>query len=123
VATGLAISAGLASRKFPGLLPTALGKYHGDALWAMMVFFGLCALLPTRRTAHLAASALAACYAVEVSQLYHAPWIDGIRANTLGHLVLGSTFNWPDLFAYTAGIVLAAVLDRYVPQWYHHRAE
>ena len=32
---------------------------------------------------------LVLAFAVEVSQLYHAPWIDGIRSTTLGGLVLG----------------------------------
>jgi hypothetical protein len=32
---------------------------------------------------------------VEFSQLYHAPWIDTIRAARIGALVLGSTFNAP----------------------------
>jgi hypothetical protein len=111
-ATSFVMVVGLASREFPGLLPKALGKYPGDALWAMMVFFGLGTLLPTRRTLQLASLALSISYAVELSQLYHAPWIDGIRATTLGHLVLGSTFNWPDLVAYTGGVVIGAVLDR-----------
>ena len=112
LATGLVIAAGLASRKFPGLLPAVLGKYPGDAFWAMMVFLGLCVLLPVRPALHLAALALAICCAVELSQLYHAAWIDGIRATTVGHLILGSTFNWRDLAAYTAGIAVVAALDR-----------
>jgi hypothetical protein len=112
IAIVLTVAAGLASRKFPHLLPVALGKYPGDALWAMMIFFGLATLLPARKTLHLATAALAVCYAVEVSQLYHAPFIDGIRATTLGHLVLGSTFNWPDLVAYAVGVAIAALVDR-----------
>jgi hypothetical protein len=112
LATVLVIATGLVSRKFPGLFPAALGKYPGDVLWATMVFLGWAAILPAWRTPSLAALALATSYSVELSQLYHAPWIDGIRATTLGHLALGSTFNWLDLVAYAAGIALAAALDR-----------
>jgi hypothetical protein len=112
LATCAVVVSGLASRKFPSLLPSVLGKYPGDALWAMMIFLGWAILLPTWRTSSLAMLALATSYAVELSQLYHAPWIDGIRATTLGHLALGSTFNWLDLIAYTAGMAIAAVLDR-----------
>ena len=28
---------GTGSRRFPGLLPQALGKYPGDALWSVLV--------------------------------------------------------------------------------------
>jgi hypothetical protein len=43
----------------------------GDALWAMMIFFGFGALFPTARWMTRAAAALAICAGVEVSQLYH----------------------------------------------------
>lgn len=51
--------------------------------------------------------------AVELSQLYHAPWIDTIRGFRLGSLVLGSTFNWPDIPADAVEILIAALIDRY----------
>jgi len=44
-------------------------------------------------------------------QLYHAHWIDFIRSSRLGHLVLGSTFNTPDLLAYVVGITIAAIVE------------
>jgi hypothetical protein len=49
--------------------------------------------------------------AVEFSQLYNAPWIDALRATLPGRLVLGSTFNWPDLPAYALGVGHAAWLE------------
>jgi hypothetical protein len=50
-------------------------------------------------------------WGVEFSQLYHAPWIDAIRATPPGRLVLGNTFNWPDLFAYALGVGLGAWVE------------
>lgn len=104
VAAAITIALGLASRRFPGLFPAALGKYPGDALWALMVFFALCAWRPDRSTIRLAATALLVSFAVEFSQLIHAPWLDAVRRTTLGHLALGSAFSWIDLLAYTIGI-------------------
>ncbi len=46
---------------FPFLLPAFLGKYPGDALWALMVFCGLAVLFPAARGRRLAAGALAIC--------------------------------------------------------------
>ncbi len=56
---------------------------------------------------------LAVCFAwsIEFLQLYHAPWIDMIRSTRLGRLVLGRTFNSPDLIAYFVGIMLGALAE------------
>jgi hypothetical protein len=110
-ATALVVMLGLASRKVPGLFPAALGKYPGDALWALMVLCIAGAVRPAASTAWLAAVALVISFLVEFSQLYHAPWLDGIRSSTLGHLVLGSAFGWMDLVAYAAGVAVGAAID------------
>jgi hypothetical protein len=55
--------------------------------------------------------ALGFSWSVEVSQLYHAPWIDAIRATIPGKLVLGNTFHWPDLPAYAVGIAIGALIE------------
>ncbi|MBC8126337.1 MAG: DUF2809 domain-containing protein [Gloeobacteraceae cyanobacterium ES-bin-144] len=39
------------------------------------------------------------------------PWLDVIRASRVGYLVLGSTFNWPDPFAYLAGIAIGFLME------------
>src|SRR5207237_49913 len=56
----------------------------------------------------LATVALAYSCAIEVSQLYHAPWIDAIRRTLPGALVLGYGFLWSDLVCYAAGVALGA---------------
>jgi hypothetical protein len=111
-ATVLVIALGLASRAYPQFVPEALGKYPGDALWAMMIFFALGAIATRMRTWQLALTALLICFAVEFGQLYQAPWIVSLRAHPLGHLVLGSHFGWVDLLAYTAGVAIAALVDK-----------
>jgi len=105
------IGLGLASRRFPGMFPEAIGKYPGDALWTMMVFFGLAAIRPALSVWRLTICAALISYVVEFSQLYQAPWIKAVRAHPIGHQVLGSTFNWGDLAAYTVGAVLAMLLE------------
>src|SRR5215217_7086084 len=80
--------------------------YVGDALWAMMVFFGLAFVFRKWSTWQVAAAALAFSVSIEVSQLYHAPWIDAIRNMPLGGLILGFTFVWSDLLCYCVGVGL-----------------
>ncbi len=116
LATASTIALGLASRGFAAQLPTPVGTfvaaYVGDALWAAMVFFGISTLVPRVALRARVAIALAYCVATELSQLYHAPWIDELRATRLGGLVLGFGFLWSDLIAYTIGVAAAAVLAR-----------
>ncbi|WP_426053708.1 DUF2809 domain-containing protein [Janthinobacterium sp. PSPC2-1] len=111
-ATVAVIALGLASRAYPQFLPVTLGKYPGDALWAMMIVFALGALATRMRTWQLASWSLLICFAVEFGQLVQAPWLVELRAHPLGHLVLGSTFGWADLIAYTAGVAVAAFIDK-----------
>ncbi len=108
----LAMAAGLLWRsRFVSLSPF-MTKYGGDALWALLVFFGFGVLFRGITTLRLSLVSLGFAWAVEFSQLYHAPWIDAIRAARVGHLILGSTFNWPDLPAYVLGVATGALIDR-----------
>lgn len=102
--TILVIILGLSSRKFAFALPALLNAYLGDAFWALMIFIGFGFLFSKIETKKLAFISLMFCYGIEVSQLYHAEWIDSIRATTLGGLVLGYGFLWSDLVAYTIGV-------------------
>jgi hypothetical protein len=104
VFTVVVIILGLSSRKFAFALPNLLNDYLGDALWALMIFTGFGFLFPKIETKKLAFISLIFCYGIEISQLYHAEWIDSIRATTLGGLVLGYGFLWSDLVAYTIGV-------------------
>ena len=68
-------------------------------------------LLPRASTWVVALLALTFSWGVEFSQLYHAPWIEAVRATIPGRLVPGNTCNWPDLSAYLVGIVLGALAE------------
>jgi hypothetical protein len=105
------VALGLASRKFPWLFPSALGKYPGDALWAQMVYWSVGLVFPSASVARVASYALAVSYADELSQLYQALWINQIRATSIGHLILGSSFSWLDLLSYTVGVGLCALIE------------
>jgi hypothetical protein len=105
------IALGLSSRADAARLPWWLAKNAGDALYATMVFWGLGIVAPRARTATVALVALGFCVAIELSQLYRAPWIDAVRATTPGHLVLGQGFHAFDLVCYAIGVGLAAAIE------------
>ena len=77
--------------------------YAGDVLWAAMIYWGF-KFLFAQEPKKIAFYALIFCFLIEFSQLYHAPWIDQIRSNRLGGLVLGFGFLWSDLVCYLVGV-------------------
>lgn len=102
---------GLLSRKASTLLPEFMTIYLGDALWALMIFFGMAFLFSRLKTSRVWLVSLLFCWFIEITQLYHAPWIDAIRATTLGGLILGFGFLWSDILAYAIGTLAGALLD------------
>ena len=106
-----AICLGLLSRAFIHLLPHLVNLVLGDAIWAFMIYMLLALIFHKRNSKQVAGCSLLFCYAIEVSQLYHAPWIDAIRNTTLGALVLGFGFLPTDLLAYTIGIAAACAFE------------
>jgi len=61
------------------LLPATLRDVLGDALWAVMICWWIGAVVPNTGVASRAGLALAICWIVEVSQLYHTPLLDAWR--------------------------------------------
>lgn len=111
--TIIIIGLGLASRKFGTVLPPFIAEYSGDTLWAGMVYFGLRFLFPSLNIYKSGLFALLFSYFIEFTQLYQADWINNIRNNTFGALVLGHGFLWSDMVCYTVGVILAFIIDRY----------
>lgn len=99
VAAPVVVGAGL------GLRAVAAGdvaKYGGDALYTVLIV-ALVLLAAPRTTAWKAAAlALAVSWGVEFLQLSGMP-AELSRHSTAARLILGSTFNAPDLFWYAVG--------------------
>ncbi|MDI1310980.1 DUF2809 domain-containing protein [Prosthecobacter sp.] len=108
----LILGAGLLWRSRYLPLSPFFSKYGGDALWALAVFLGAGLFFRHAPTWRISLIALGFAWGIEFSQLYHAPWIDQLRSSLPGRLVLGSTFNAPDLLAYVIGIVFGAASER-----------
>jgi hypothetical protein len=102
---------GIGSRRFGSILPGFIATYAGDSLWALAAFLAIGVILPRASTQTVALLALFLSVAVELSQLYHAPWIDSIRSTTVGGLLLGFGFLWSDLACYTAGVGMGVLME------------
>ena len=83
----------------------------GDVIWAAMIAWCVAAIAPSRSLRTRGIAAVALCFAVEASQLYHSPALDTLRGTTVGQLTLGSGFDVRDLFAYVVGVLTAMFLE------------
>ncbi|MFF5983927.1 DUF2809 domain-containing protein [Streptomyces olindensis] len=79
-----------------------LAKYGGDALYTVLILTLVVLAAPRLRPLPAAGCALAVSWAVEFLQLTEVP-AELSAHSTLARLVLGSTFNAPDLFWYAVG--------------------
>lgn len=85
--------------------------YVGDSLWALAVYWTVCMISPQWKIQYQAIASLTVSYTIELSQLYQAPWINGMRTTAIGALVLGFGFRMSDLIAYAIGISSGALLS------------
>lgn len=105
----LLVALGLGSRRRG--LPEYSILYVGDVLWGTFFFFLFALAWPraSRRTLFLAA--LCTTELIELSQSYHAPWLDGFRDTRFGGLLLGHGFSWHDVVCVALGSALGWLLD------------
>ncbi|MCX4819277.1 DUF2809 domain-containing protein [Streptomyces sp. NBC_01142] len=106
----LTVAAGLGIR---GAATGEAAKYAGDALYTVLVHTLVVLIAPRVKPLAAAATALAFSCAVELLQLTQFPAELAAR-NPLARLVLGSTFNAPDLLWYAVGAVCAGLVHSFV---------
>jgi hypothetical protein len=75
------------------------------------VYLILSFTLPNRPIKQRAAMAVALAFAIKLSHLYQAAWIDSIRLTTLGGLIPGFEFTAWDLLRYTVGVLFCVVFE------------
>lgn len=102
---------GLPARMIQDRLPGWYVQYFGDYLWAMLVFFVFALALQRISTLKVAILTLLFTYFIELAQLFHPPWLEYLRSIKVLALILGFTFLWSDIAAYTLGILTGALID------------
>jgi hypothetical protein len=111
IAVIVVVILGLSSRRYSRVLPEFLASYAGDTLWALTAFLGIGVLFPRWSTVRVCVTALLLAFAIELSQLYHSPWVEQIRHTRVGGLILGYGFLWSDLLCYGVGITIGYILE------------
>lgn len=107
----LIILAGLLIRKYQYLFPLYINLYLGDFLWAIALYLSISIVLPNQNIITKILLALAISYSIELSQLWHTPWLEQMRSYTLVRLITGVGFLWSDIVAYSLGIFCVAISD------------
>jgi hypothetical protein len=108
------ICTGLFVRLKKQWFPDVVNLYLGDILYAFMMFYIVSFFVVNKSRNTRAILALGICYCIEASQLYQADWINAVRQTIPGKLVLGAGFLWSDILAYSIGVFLAYVVDKFV---------
>ena len=111
IAVIVVVILGLFSRRYSRVLPEFLASYAGDTLWALTAFLGIGVLFPRWSTVRVCVTALLFAFAIELSQLYHSPWVEQIRHTRVGELILGYGFLWSDFLCYGVGITTGYILE------------
>jgi hypothetical protein len=61
---------------------------------------------------HTAIGVLLFSYATEVMQYFHVVTLLGLQHSRLARIVIGTSFSWEDIIAYTAGIIIVLLIER-----------
>ncbi|WP_308377905.1 DUF2809 domain-containing protein [Streptomyces sp. ISL-98] len=112
VAAGLTLCAGLGIRS---AVDGDVAKYAGDALYTVLLCTLVVLVAPRTRPPVVAAVALGLSWAIECAQLTGVP-AELAERSLAARLVLGSTFNAPDLLWYAAGAGFFLLICTVVPR-------
>ena len=86
--------------------------YFGDFLVVILIYCFLKIFWKAKPWV-LALSTLIFAYAVEVGQYFHLVDRLGLGNNKLAKTIIGYGFDWWDMVAYTAGIIVVLILEKW----------
>jgi len=78
-----------------------------------MIYFLVRIFLPFKNAFSIAFLSLSICYGIEFLQLYQGEWMIELRKTLFGRYVLGQGFLWEDILAYTFGILVAFMTEKF----------
>ncbi|MFK7807374.1 MAG: DUF2809 domain-containing protein, partial [Saprospiraceae bacterium] len=60
----------------------------------------------------IALSVLIFAYGVELAQFFNIVGVLGLEGNSFAEIIIGTSFSWEDMLAYTLGVALIYFLDK-----------
>lgn len=111
--TIITIIAGLISRKIYSYLPSIVNLYLGDILYGVMMYWIICFVFLEKRPFSKFVIALFVCLLIEFSQLVDLKFLNLIRQNRFGRLIIGQGFLKSDLLAYFIGVLTGSIINEF----------
>lgn len=113
----LIISFGIMSRR-TNVIPLVTG----DFLYAVMIYVLMRIILINKKSYQIAILSLILCYGIEFLQLYQGNWMIELRKTLFGRYVLGQGFLWTDILAYTFGVLIAFIIEKFAFQYLNRKS-
>lgn len=85
--------------------------YLGDVLVVIMIYYFIKSFIQTR-SVYLIISVLLFAYAIETGQYFQLVEVLGLQDNKLMRIIIGSSFSWGDILAYTIGGAVCYLIDK-----------
>ncbi|WP_200825139.1 MULTISPECIES: DUF2809 domain-containing protein [Aquimarina] len=85
--------------------------YFGDTLVVLLLYYGVRSFFDIHPKT-VAIGALLFCYLVEIMQYFQIVTILGLQESKLARIIIGSSFSWFDMIAYTLGFILILWLEK-----------
>ncbi|QLC65436.1 DUF2809 domain-containing protein [Flavobacterium sp. LPB0248] len=108
---------GILSRKI-----SFIPLWIGDFLYAVMIYFLVRIFLPFKNAFLVALFSLLICYGIEFLQLYQGEWMIELRKTLFGKYVLGQGFLWEDIMAYTFGIFVVFMTEKFTLHYLNQKS-
>ncbi|WP_281631930.1 DUF2809 domain-containing protein [Flavobacterium luteolum] len=108
---------GILSRKI-----SFIPLWIGDFLYAVMIYFLVRIFLPFKNAFGIALLSLLICYGIEFLQLYQGEWMIELRKTLFGRYVLGQGFLWEDILAYTFGILVVFITEKFTLHYLNQKS-
>lgn len=88
-----------------------------------MIYFLVRIFLPFKNAFGIALLSLLICYGIEFLQLYQGEWMIELRKTLFGRYVLGQGFLWEDILAYTLGIIVVFMTEKFMLHYFTQKSE
>lgn len=90
---------------------TTIRPYIGDTLVVILMYCGIKSFFDFR-VVPLAIGVLLFSYAIEILQYFNLVHMLGIQESRLARIIIGNSFAWGDMIAYTLGFVVILWLEK-----------
>lgn len=87
--------------------------FFGDFLATILVYTGLMAFFSKRHFFEIAIISLLFSYFIEILQYFRLVHVTGLSKYKVLSVVLGTSFSWWDMLAYTAGFIFILICESY----------